>query len=116
MNACGCDSTLFLDLSLSYSNSVLVIDTGYNSYQWNGQILTNSGIYNNILTNIHGCDSLIILDLTIVESSNVIDVNDVGYNDFRIVDVLGKNSSYKKNTLLFYIYDDGTVQKRIIFE
>ncbi len=116
MNACGCDSSLFLDLSLSYSNSVSVVDTGYNSYQWNGQILTNSGIYNNILTNIHGCDSLIILDLTIVESSNVIDVNDERYNDFRIVDVLGKNSSYKKNTLLFYIYDDGTVQKRVIFE
>ena len=104
MDGCGCDSILFLDLSLSYSNSVSVIDTGYNSYHWNGQILTNSGIYNNVLTNIHGCDSLIILDLTIVESSNVIDVNDVRYHDFRIVDVLGKNSTYKKNTHYYFIF------------
>ena len=61
-------------------------------------------------------NSLIILDLTILNVSDVFDINAVRYDDFRIFDVLGKESSYKKNTLLFYIYDDGTVQKRIIFE
>ena len=34
----------------------------------------------------------------------------------RIVDVLGKNTPYKKNTPLFYLYDDGTVEKRIVVE
>ena len=31
----------------------------------------------------------------------------------RIVDVLGKEAKGKKNQPLFYIYDDGTVEKRI---
>ena len=33
-----------------------------------------------------------------------------------IVDVLGRESEYLKNQPLFYIYDDGTVEKRIIIE
>jgi hypothetical protein len=34
----------------------------------------------------------------------------------KIVDVLGRNTPYKKNIPLFYLYDDGTVEKRIIVE
>ena len=32
----------------------------------------------------------------------------------KIVDVLGRETKVKKNTLLFYTYSDGTVEKRII--
>ena len=34
----------------------------------------------------------------------------------KIVDVLGKETPYKKNTLLFYLYNDGTVEKKIVVE
>ncbi len=34
----------------------------------------------------------------------------------RITDILGRKSKQKKNTPLFYKYDDGTVEKRIIIE
>ncbi len=34
----------------------------------------------------------------------------------KVVDVLGNESNKKTNTLLFYIYDDGTVEKRITVE
>ena len=34
----------------------------------------------------------------------------------RIVDVLGKEIPYKKNTPLFYLYNDGTVEKKIIID
>ena len=34
----------------------------------------------------------------------------------QIVDVLGRNTPYKKNTPLFYLYDNGTVEKKIIVE
>ena len=34
----------------------------------------------------------------------------------RIVDVLGRNTPFKKNTPLFYLYDDGIVEKRIVVE
>ncbi len=33
-----------------------------------------------------------------------------------IVDVLGRESKQLKNQPLFYIYDDGTVEKKIILE
>ena len=34
----------------------------------------------------------------------------------KVVDILGKETKSKNNTPLFYIYDDGTVEKKIIFE
>ena len=41
------------------------------------------------------------------------------YNDkhlLRIFDITGRKTKEKRNTLLFYIYDDGTVEKKIIIE
>jgi hypothetical protein len=32
----------------------------------------------------------------------------------KIVDVLGRDTPFKKNTPLFYLYDDGTVERRIV--
>ena len=37
-------------------------------------------------------------------------------NLVRITDVLGRETKDKKNTPTFYIYDDGTVEKKIIIE
>jgi len=34
----------------------------------------------------------------------------------KVVDILGKETTPKTNTPLFYIYDDGTVEKRIVIE
>jgi len=34
----------------------------------------------------------------------------------RIVDILGRETKEIKNTLLFYIYNDGKVEKRIIIK
>jgi len=34
----------------------------------------------------------------------------------KVFDILGRKSIERKNTFLFYIYDDGTVEKRIIIE
>jgi hypothetical protein len=39
--------------------------TAYNSYTFNGQTLTKSGVYYDTLFNVYGCDSLIVLNLTI---------------------------------------------------
>ena len=34
----------------------------------------------------------------------------------KIIDILGRKSKVIKNQTLFYIYDDGTVEKKIIVE
>ena len=47
----------------------------------------------------------------------IADINQNGYRKLiSIVDMLGKNIKELKNQPLFYIYDDGTVEKRIILE
>ena len=53
--------------------------------------------------------------------SNCIPLNLVQQNKFkrtliRIVDVLGRDINQLKNTPLFYIYNDGTVEKKILIE
>ena len=34
----------------------------------------------------------------------------------KIVDLLGRNTTYKRNTIQFYLFDDGTVEKTIVVE
>ena len=34
----------------------------------------------------------------------------------KIVDILGRETEEKRNTTLFFIYSDGTVEKKIIIE
>ena len=51
---------------------------------------------------------------------NLTSINTLGNTEkkvlVRTVDVFGKESKELKNQLMFYIYDDGTVEKRIIIE
>jgi len=50
--------------------------------------------------------------------------NSTGINDDKttakkvenIIDILGRETTFRRNTPLFYIYDDGTVEKRIVVE
>ena len=50
--------------------------------------------------------------------------NSTGINDYKttakkvenIIDILGRETTFRRNTPLFYIYDDGTVEKRIVIE
>ena len=53
------------------------------------------------------------------ELSTVTGIDEVGCNNrqlLKILDVLGRETPYKKNTPLFYLYNDGTVEKRIVVE
>jgi len=59
------------------------------------------------------CDTIIIGSTT--NLSNYIQTN-FNKKVLNIIDVLGRESKEKKNTPLYYIYDDGRVEKRIIIE
>ena len=49
--------------------------------------------------------------------STVININNHHYSNLlRVVDMLSRDSDVKNNQLFFYIYDDGTVEKRIVIE
>ena len=49
-------------------------------------------------------------------TSAIDDINSSERTLIKIMDVLRRETPYKKNTPLFYLYDDGTVEKRIIID
>jgi hypothetical protein len=77
--------------------------------------LTISGDYSVTLINSVGCDSIVNLNLT-VTTTGISDIANNKSNLVKITDMLGQETPYRKNTPLFYIYDDGTVEKRIVIE
>ena len=77
-----------------------------------GNVQTNSNDtpYNDVIM-----DSVRVVSLLL--SNNNIFLEKEGNNKLvRIIDLLGQETTYKKNTPLFYIYDDGTVEKIIVME
>ena len=49
-------------------------------------------------------------------STNINQIYQQNNRLIKTVDVLGRRTQHKSNTLLFYIYNDGTVEKKIIIE
>ena len=82
---------------------------------WNSISLTNSGNYSVSLVNSVGCDSIANLSFTIINTTAVEDI----YNNnvlINITNILGQQTPYRRNIPLFYIYKDGTVEKKIIIQ
>jgi hypothetical protein len=80
-------------------------------YYWN-RALTSAEIYTL-------CDSMpLIIDTTGNNTGTSTFINEIHSNKklLKIVDVLGRETPYRKNTPLFYIYEEGTVEKKIIIE
>ncbi|MBO4600127.1 MAG: T9SS type A sorting domain-containing protein [Bacteroidales bacterium] len=64
-NIHSCDSTITLHLTVNYSSHDTISDSAANSYEWNGEVYTESGEYIYEGQNEAGCDSVIVLKLTI---------------------------------------------------
>ena len=64
-NAAGCDSTVTLHLTVNHSTTSVTSVTACDSFEWNGQTYTSSGIYNYQTTNAAGCDSVMTLHLIV---------------------------------------------------
>ena len=86
------------------------------SISWNGLILTTSGDYSVTLYNSVGCDSIVNLNFTF-DPASAINYNNTNQRTLiRITDILGRETNGTRNEFLLYIFDDGTVEKRIIIE
>ena len=116
VNSCGCDSIVHTQIYINYSSYSYDTLVTSASILWNGIQLTSSGDYSATLINALGCDSITNLNLTITSASviNIYDVTDK--NIIKVMDVLSKNTKGKNNQVFFYIYDDGTVEKKIILD
>ena len=111
----GCDSVVNTNLTIEqyiYSYDTLSVNS---SIVWNGMSLNTSGDYSVNLVNSLGCDSIANLNLT-VTITGILDITNNKNNLVKITDMLGQETPYRRNTPLFYIYDDGTVERRIVIE
>ena len=82
----------------------------------NPQVNLAPGLYTVTVTDANGC---VISEATSVNAYNptgVINIQNTKQTLLKITDMLGQETPYRRNTPLFYIYDDGTVEKRIVIE
>ncbi|MGY8867301.1 MAG: hypothetical protein ACKVJK_17020, partial [Methylophagaceae bacterium] len=68
-NSSGCDSTYTLNLTIDNSTSSSISVTECDTYTWNGETYTTSGVYTFVSTNANDCDSTATLNLTINNSN-----------------------------------------------
>ena len=111
----GCDSVVNTNLTIEQNTSSYDTLSVGASIVWNGISLNVSGDYSVTLINSVGCDSIVNLNLT-VTTTGISDIANSKSNLVKITDMLGQETPYRRNTPLFYIYDDGTVEKRIVIE
>jgi hypothetical protein len=114
-SANGCDSIVYTYIVVDQNTSSYDTLSVTASIVWNGAPLNVSGDYSVTLINSVGCDSIAYLNLTITTTS-VFDITQNKNNLVKITDMLGQKTSYRRNIPLFYIYDNGTVEKRIVIE
>ena len=129
VNAAGCAETNFLVLTISGNPFATISQNGIDlevtmsdTYSWNTGEITQTitpianGWYWCIVTDVNGC----IGDTAYFEVINIISAINEKTNTtkklLRITNMLGQETLYRKNTPLFYNYDDGTVEKRIVID
>ena len=105
------------DHTLTFDNYITSsLDNASISFNYNAQGFNTSGDYSVVLTNSLGCDSIVNLNLTIISNTGILNMNNTEKKLINRLDLLGQETPIRKNTPMFYIYDDGTVEKKIIIE
>jgi gliding motility-associated-like protein len=72
LNSQGCDSFVYLHLTVNDTSSKIIYDTICKNQprSFNNQTLNTTGIYKDTLTNSKGCDSFIYLNLQVKDTSS----------------------------------------------
>ena len=84
----GCDSIVTMNLTVyeSYNPSAeitLAVDA-CDSFEWDGIVYTETGIYEHIYTDIHGCDSTVVIDLGVMTAPVIETINGETEVDVRL--------------------------------
>ena len=111
----GCTGTDTVVVTVLENATNTLTETALDSYTLNGQTYTQSGTYTQTLTGANGCDSTITLNLTL----NFTGMDELGAGVkklLKITDLNGKIIPRRKNTLMLFIYEDGTVERVVEME
>jgi Leucine-rich repeat (LRR) protein len=130
-SSAGCDSIVTLDLTITGNPIGQISQFGVTlqvaafsgvvpyTYTWNTSASTQTitptanGTYWCVITDANGCVS----DTSYYNYSTTA-INEINTTKqlLRITDLLGQETPYRRNTTLFYIYNDGTVEKKVVIE
>jgi len=111
----GCQGTDTVVVTVLENAVSTLTQTALDSYALNGQTYTQSGTYTQTLIAANGCDSTITLNLTL--NFTGIDELVTGAKKLvKITDLNGKIIPRRKNTLMLFIYEDGTVERVVEME
>jgi hypothetical protein len=111
----GCTGTDTVVVTVLENAVSTLTQTALDSYTLNGQTYTQSGTYTQTLPAANGCDSTITLNLTL----NFTGMDELGTGAKKLVkitDLNGKIIPRRKNTLMLFIYEDGTVERLVEME
>jgi hypothetical protein len=106
----GCQGTDTVVVTVLENAVSTLTQTALDSYTLNGQTYTQSGTYTQTVPAANGCDSTITLNLTL----NFTGMDELGTGAKKLVkitDLNGKIIPRRKNTLMLFIYEDGTVER-----
>jgi len=106
----GCSGMDTVVVTVLETAASTLTQTALDSYTLNGQTYTQSGTYTQTIPAANGCDSTITLNLTL----NFTGIDELGTGAKKLVkitDLNGKIIPRRKNTLMLFIYEDGTVER-----
>ena len=111
----GCSGSDTVMVTVLENGANTITQTALDSYTLNGQTYTQSGTYTQTVPAANGCDSVITLNLTL----NFTGIHDLGNPTktlVKITDLNGKIIQRRKNTVMLFIYEDGTVERVVEME
>jgi hypothetical protein len=111
----GCQGTDTVVVTVLENATSTLTQTALDAYTLNGQTYTQSGTYTQTVPSANGCDSTITLNLTL----NFTGMDELGAGAKKLVkitDLNGKIIPRRKNTLMLFIYEDGTVERVLEME
>lgn len=111
------DSVIFDNISSNYENFLWDFGDGNSSTDYSPvHTYLSGGSYDVTLVSStnNGCVVDTVISTIIISIPSALNEHKNAKKLFRIIDMLGRETNERKNTPLFYIYDDGTFEKRII--
>ena len=134
-NAAGCDSVITIDLTINPTPSAAVIQNGATltatqtdaTYEWvdcDDESIIVGEINQAFTPAVTGNYAVIVTigdcfkksECFLVDFTGIGELNNTPKQLIKIVDVLGRETPFKPNTPLLYIYSDGTVERIMIIE
>jgi hypothetical protein len=114
-DANGCTGSDTVVVSVLENAASSLTQTALDFYTLNGQTYNQSGTYTQVIPSANGCDSTITLNLTL----NFTGIHELGTATkilVKITDLNGKTIPRRKNTVMLFIYEDGTVERVVEME